>query len=323
MNDNPKFTFAKWILFMADELFIVFGSIYFIFKPCHAFGIVLCVLNIVTGILIFYLGRDKVFGLAIPFLIQIIFSNPIFFFVLSRLICLHLENNNLLYFSFVALILIIPVMQELLLFKQLNNISYFNLYYDNIEISNSKVVNFDYSKYHQKESSFLPMIIFSAIKLFSLGIITVASYLELNIPHLTDVYNGIIFSIAFDAFFRPLLQYFKNRIIDKEVDARINSLELQIKDMKSNLDNYFNEAKNQYEIPLAKMFMEKISKEYPELNLKILTSINNNYYIFIRNSVADFFCENPYLVKEEILIKDLYQWSKFNSLKNVPYNFNK
>lgn len=243
---------------------------------------------------------------------------PVMLIIIVRVLGNHYQNMEMTVFFFVSLIFIIPVtFSETKFFLDNYNIRYPLEHYEKIDKNDDEK--------ELKVHNIIKKYLFSTafFRLLLLLIISFTDYIGIKIPFIKDIYAGIIMSIAYDSFFKPLVEKIKERRIALIKQEILDENQIRDKRSNENISKCFQEASTDRYIrligkPYANKFIDLLSVYEGGLTLSEIKRIHYGCYIYLKNSCSDFFVENPYMPEDEINTTYLFLWSENKNLKDVP-----
>lgn len=313
----------KYIPIVIVELLLLVGAIYTLINPLPWVVGAFIVIAISIHILSFIISRITNDGgldtcMKLFNLYHIVIIVPAMLFVVTRYASIFFNNTNLFYFLCTSLIFIIPIsLQE---FFRNNEIGIFICPSErNIIVEEGRIVAINYDipeRFKKKEKLSLFATMFSLLRLVLLFLITFADYIDVDILLAKDMYAGIIFSIAYDAFYRPIMKQHRKRKKEIRIEEYESNLQERLDMQKKIIQDCHNYARN--EKLVVNKFLDLLSMYSGGLTLNKIQSIDRYTYIYLKQACIAFFNEYPYLSEDEITTTYLYEWSKDKELSEVP-----
>ena len=314
----------KYILIVIIEFLLLVGAICAFINPLLWIVVAFIVMSATIHLLSFAVGRksnNEHLGKCMKLvnLYHIVVIIPAMLFVTARYIGVFFSNADLFCFLCTSLIFIIPIsLQEF--FKNIDEKGVFICPSEkNIIIEEGSIIAINYEipeRFKKEEKISLFATAFSLLKLVLLFLITIADYFDANIWYAKDIYAGIIFSIAYDAFYRPIMKQHRKRKKKIQIEEYKLDLQNRLNMQKKIIQDCHEQAKN--EKLVVNKFLDLLSMYSGGLTLSKIQDIDRYTYIYLKHSCADFFNEYPYLSEDKITTTYLYEWSKDKSLSEVP-----
>lgn len=287
-------------------------AIFVFFNPLLKYFIPLCALIILLPIIIRLrdLLRERSYLYAFSFLFNIYVMLPAALIVFSRVIGHYSNSYELTVLIIVALLFIIPVTyRETHFFLDNHRITYPISHYERL------------GKYEHIETSLIKILLkfmlsTAFLRLVLLLVIIFTDYIIIRVPYVEVIYSGIILSLAYDAFFVPLIKQIKKRKITLIKNELIEDRKRRDENTNVIIENCFREASNSGNV--ANKFIDLLSVYEGGLKLSDIERINARFYVYIKKSCSEFFEDYPYMPESEITTTYLYVWSKNKTLKDVP-----
>ncbi len=313
----------KYIPIVIVELLLLVGGIYALINPLSWIVVAFIVIAVSIHTLSIIINRKITNGrldtcTRLINVYHIVIIVPTMLFVIARYAGIFFNNANLFYFLCTSLIFIIPIsLQEF--FINIDRGVFFCPSEKNIIIEEGRIVAINYEvpkSFKKKEKLSLFAMLFSLLKLILLFLITFADYIDVDILLAKDIYAGIIFSIAFDAFYRPIMKQHRKRKNEIRLQKYESDLQERLNRQKKIIQDCHDQAKN--EKLVVNKFLDLLSMYSGGLTLSKIQGIDRYTYIYLKQSCADFFNEYPYLSEDKITTTYLYVWSKDKELAEVP-----
>ena len=223
-----------YILIVIIEIIFLVGAIFVFINPILCFVITFFAIAIIIHILsLLIIKKDKNQNLIMCMKFVSLYHStiiiPAMLFVLARCIGFYLKNAELFCFLVTSLIFIIPIVLKEIFTCLSDNSIFICPAERNIIIEEGKVVliNDDpHIKNKKQDRVSLFALVFSILKIVLLLLITITDYINIEVIFAKDIYAGIIFTVAFDAFFSPIATKYRKR---KRV-AKLEKYKLELDD---------------------------------------------------------------------------------------------
>ena len=295
---NPFF----WIIFWAiAELAILLLALVIFFIPTKKLYIPFYILNFAIPIfVILFKSRYEILGFAsLTLMFHGFIMLPAMLVILIRIICDYFQSLRLLLFFCTGFLFIIP-----LSVKELKKAIFID---GNSGFKKEENIKFDI---------LIQLISTAFFRLILLVIIQFTDYLDIQIPFIKDIYSGIVFSLTYDAFFRPFIKKIQQKRISDIMEMRNAELQKRNLIIKEALSSFFKDAEK--DIHPANKFLDLLSIHYGGLTLSSIERIDWMAYIYIKKSCSGFFDEYPYMKESELTTTYLFVWSEGKILPDVP-----
>ena len=148
----------------------------------------------------------------------------------------------------------------------------------NIIIEEGRIVAINYEtpkRFKKKDKLSLFTTIFSLLRVMLLFLITFADYIDIDILLAKDIYAGIIFSIAYDAFYRPIMKQYRKRKKEIQMEEYESNLQERLNKQKKIIQDCHDQARN--EKLVVNKFLDLLSMYSGGLTLNKIQNIDRYY----------------------------------------------